>query len=175
VLGSLNLISFAYLFDSPLMKYKILSNEELQQLEPELIQFLVVNGVDGSLWEEINRENPERALELVELFSDLVWQKNLEKFSYGEVLSNKRFMVFSFEEEKVRLFGVYAPLIPDEQENIESFFAYLVQNPKNIEVFADQKPYNHSREQDLFEWVEAGLLVSSQARFELIQQLYQDA
>ena len=47
------------------MRFRKLSNVELEALSEELIQFLVVQGIDDELWRKINKESPQKAEELV--------------------------------------------------------------------------------------------------------------
>ena len=47
------------------MKYRMLTTEELTHFEEDLKQFLIVNGVHGDEWEQMNRETPDKAVELV--------------------------------------------------------------------------------------------------------------
>ena len=47
------------------MKYRMLKADELSALEGDLKAFLIVNGIDGSIWERINNEEPEKAVKLV--------------------------------------------------------------------------------------------------------------
>lgn len=49
--------------------------DQLKELETELVSFLIVHGIDGELWKSINRDIPEKAEELVQLFSNTVWEK----------------------------------------------------------------------------------------------------
>ena len=39
------------------MKFRILSDEELKVFEEDLKHFLIANGIDGSSWEKINKED----------------------------------------------------------------------------------------------------------------------
>ncbi|MFM7388101.1 MAG: DUF6495 family protein [Bacteroidota bacterium] len=57
------------------MNYPKIPLDQLKALEKELIAFLIIHGIDGALWETINQENPEKAEELVQLFSNTVWEK----------------------------------------------------------------------------------------------------
>lgn len=57
------------------MDYPKIPLDQLKALEKELIAFLIIHGIDGSLWRTINQENPEKADELVQLFSNTVWEK----------------------------------------------------------------------------------------------------
>ncbi|WP_430405394.1 DUF6495 family protein [Fluviicola sp.] len=43
------------------MKYRILSDEELQHLEGDLKAFLIINGVHGEEWAKLNQEDPQKA------------------------------------------------------------------------------------------------------------------
>ena len=61
------------------MRFRKLSKIELEALSEELIQFLVVQGIDDDLWRDINKKSPEKAEELVALFSDTVLQKVYSK------------------------------------------------------------------------------------------------
>ena len=76
------------------MKYRMLTADELVPFEEELKQFLIVNGVHGDEWEQMNRDTPEKAIELVELFSDTVLQKVYEKIEFLEFRSVDSCLVF---------------------------------------------------------------------------------
>ena len=54
------------------MRFRCLSKEELQELDNELIQFLIVNHVYKEDWALMNQESPNKAKELIEMFSDVV-------------------------------------------------------------------------------------------------------
>ena len=62
------------------MKFRRLTNEELQELEKEFVQFLVSNTVTADDWEKIKEDNPERAEGLIEIFSDIVFEKVISDF-----------------------------------------------------------------------------------------------
>ncbi|MGZ4035866.1 MAG: DUF6495 family protein, partial [Bacteroidia bacterium] len=52
------------------MKYKRLTREELQALEPEFIHFLAAAQVTGKDWEKMKENKLEVAEELIDAFSD---------------------------------------------------------------------------------------------------------
>lgn len=154
------------------MKYRYLTPEELQLLEDELIQFLIVNGIDGPEWEEINKTNPDKARELVGMFSDVVIHRSLEKVKFGEQGSANRFFIFAFHDEEIELIGCMS-----SRENVDiSSFEMLMQEVKNqpqsIEVFRQTKKYEPNREQEIFTMMNNGLLLSEQSRYDLLQKLY---
>mgnify|MGYP001465575203 CR=1 FL=1 len=53
------------------MKYRILSNKELEPLKDDFIKFLSANTVTGEDWAKIKSNKPNEALKLVEIFSDI--------------------------------------------------------------------------------------------------------
>jgi hypothetical protein len=61
------------------MKYRCLTDDELRLLADDLKHFLIVNGVHAEEWEYINKVNPSKATQLVELFSDTVLDKVYSK------------------------------------------------------------------------------------------------
>ena len=81
------------------MKFRMLNTEELSVLEEDLKAFLIVNGLDGSEWEKLNKTNPEKATQLVELFSDLVLEKAYSKIQFLEFRSKNMCMVFNCQDE----------------------------------------------------------------------------
>ena len=66
------------------MKYKILKDNELKALEEDFIAFLITNGVHNEEWLAINENEPDKAITLVEMFSDIVWEKALKQIKIIE-------------------------------------------------------------------------------------------
>ena len=62
--------------------YRCLSDEELRNLELEFKSFLISNNILGEEWALLNKENPEKAKGLVELFSELVFDKIIDSSNF---------------------------------------------------------------------------------------------
>ncbi len=154
------------------MKYRYLTPEELQLLEEELIQFLIVNGIDGPEWEKINKENPDKARELVGMFSDVVIHRSLEKVKFGEQSTRSRFFIFAFHEDEVELLGCQSKNSESDISTFELLMQEILNNPSEIELFRQSKKYQHNREQEIFTMMNNGLLLSEQSRYDLLLKLY---
>ncbi len=77
------------------MDFPCLSMEALVPLEKEFVSFLIVNGIDGPAWEQLNQNNPKHSQELVQLFSNIVWEKIIQETTYLKRSSdNEVSMVF---------------------------------------------------------------------------------
>lgn len=49
-------------------KYRLLTHEELIELEKEFIDFLILNSIVASDWMKIKNEEPEKATRFIHLF-----------------------------------------------------------------------------------------------------------
>lgn len=88
------------------MKYCCLCNEELQELEKEFVNFLAVNQVIVDDWEKIKGEDNDKVDCLIEIFSDMVFDKVLEDVEYFEYKILYDLKVFCFGEEQVEMNGL---------------------------------------------------------------------
>jgi hypothetical protein len=76
-----------------LVKYRRLRKDELEELEGEFIKFLASNTVTADDWVKTKAETPEKAEDLLDVFSDIVFEKILEKVEYLEHKRPKDFRV----------------------------------------------------------------------------------
>ena len=152
------------------MKYRLLSSEELKELEPEFINFLATNHITAQDWVKLKGENPEKVDKLIEIFSDIVMEKVLQKIEYLEVREEKSIMVFRFLEEKVSLAGITAKEVSDVDFTNPATVASLALkvDEGNLEVFKTEKPYFKSKPEEVFDLVKKGALVSDGKLFEAI-------
>jgi hypothetical protein len=154
------------------MKYRYLTTEELQLLEEELVQFLIVNGIDGPEWEKINKTNPDKAREFVGMFSDVVIHRSLEKVKFGEQGTRNRFFIFAFHNEEIELLGCICKNDALDISTFELLIEALKNTPADIELFRQTKKYQPNREQEIFTMINNGLLLSEQSRYDLLLKLY---
>jgi hypothetical protein len=154
------------------MKYRYLTPEELQLLEEELVQFLIVNGIDGPEWEKINKTNPDKARKLVGMFSDVVIHRSLEKVKFGEQGTRNRFFIFTFHDKEIELLGYQCKNSKTDISTFDLLLDVIKNTPSEIELFRQTKKYQPNREQEIFAMMNNGLLLSEQSRFDLLQKLY---
>ncbi|MDO7610504.1 MAG: DUF6495 family protein, partial [Crocinitomicaceae bacterium] len=65
----------------------MLTEEELNVLSDDFTQFLVIQGIPDESWRKMNLENKEKAIRLVEIFSDTVLAKVYSKIKYLSYVS----------------------------------------------------------------------------------------
>ncbi|MBL1281128.1 MAG: hypothetical protein COA33_012680 [Fluviicola sp.] len=141
----------------------MLTLEELEVFEEDFKQFLIVNGVHAEEWEEMNRSDKEKAVQLVEVFSDSVLQKVYEKIQFLEHRSESSCLVFKLNKENIELISINKK--EKSKVNLatpESIHKALQKNAKDIRIFKTQKKYTKIREKEIHELIQQGCLQSSE-------------
>ncbi len=146
------------------MKYRRLAAEELQELEAEFIQFLASNTITGPDWEKLKRDKPERAEELIELFSDIVFEKVLEKVEYLEMSTRQDIRTFHCEQGIIRMNGIRVEgetnLDFTKTTDPQSMIAEAKESGATLQVYTGEKGYTPGRSEELFRMMQQGALIS---------------
>lgn len=146
------------------MKYRRLSASELQDLETEFVQFLVANTVTSDDWVKLKEEEPEKAEQLIDLFSDIVFEKVIAGIEYLEVKSPKDLKTFHCQEDKIILLGLRVngesqldfTKSPDPQQMMQM----LQLSGAKLQLYSAEKAYQPNRNEELFRMMQAGALIS---------------
>ncbi len=142
------------------MKYRYLTDQELQLLEKDFVYFLVANGIDNDEWVRINSESKEKALEIVGLFSDVVIEKAIENIAYLEYRTAKSLKIFHCKEDTITLIG----LDIDEESNLDFTIAdsaelAISEGTDAIKTYKTKKPYQKSRTEEIYKMMDAGCYI----------------
>ncbi len=117
------------------MSFRKLTEDELEELKEEFVQYLVANGVDAELWEQLKKEEPEKSDLFVQQFSNVVLQKSLEKIEYLEHRTPSDVKLFYCGKETIDLIALKSSVV--DLTNMAEFNA---EDFKNIEIFKATKP-----------------------------------
>lgn len=158
------------------MKYRRLSNEELEPLKDDFIQFLSANTITGEDWAKTKSEKPEEAEKIIEIFSDLVWEKSLEKILYLEHRDERHLKVFHFGKKEVVMVGFSVTAKSAPSLLAEDTFARLGSgalkfSELNAEFYKSNKSYKKDRPFELFEMMEAGCKPCDEAYYYGVKSL----
>ncbi len=146
-------------------KYRLLEQDELKNLEPEFIQYLSSNGIDADKWKSI-LENDKSEMEMhIELFSDVVLQKSLEKISYLEHRTSSDLKLFYFEETEASLLALKSSTV-----DLLEITTIDKTNLDNIELYTATKKYSSTRESEIFELLNKGCTISKGDLFYQLKQ-----
>ncbi len=154
------------------MKYKRLTIEELTALEKEFISFLASMQITGQDWEKLKKEELEKAEELIAIFSDMVYDKVLKKIKFLEYRDSKTLNVFNCSEDKIILAGLrvkeHSPL---DLTDPEIFIKWNENNTSSVNVFKTEKNYIKEREEEVFELLQNGCLITDDNLFNLLSAM----
>lgn len=155
------------------MKYKRLSTEELSALEPEFINFLASNSIPAADWIVMKETNMERVDELIDLFSDMVFDNIVTKVKYIEHLSARDLMIFHCKKESLHMVGIQ---LSDEcgiDLTDDDFFEVWQANEdiRGIQVYHKEKKYTGERNTDVFQLIESGCVITDEKLFNTLLAL----
>ncbi len=154
------------------MKYRILSDEELSHLEGDLKAFLIINGIDGDAWKEMNAEEPEKALALIELFSDKVLETIYEKIDFLEFRTSDSCLVFKLGEKDQSLVS-----IQKNQDSLvdlstpEGIHDALANHFSELQFFTSKRSYTQEREMEIHTLINQGCVLSTADFWQALQEV----
>ena len=142
-------------------KYRLLTIEELRELEKEFVEYLVVNGITADDWQKIKNEHTAKASHIIELFSDVVFESIMRKVRFLEWRTTHELKAFQCLENKLVLVGISS----DDGSGIDFTSAEFIKTatdnpPSGLKIYTTEKPYNKVREIELFEMVQAGAVIA---------------
>jgi siroheme synthase len=123
------------------MKYVRLSAEELQELEKEFIDFLVVNGITATDWVAIKENEPLNADEIINQFSDVVWESIMRSTKYLNKVEKTTAYYFKCNTNDIAL-------------------KKIIKGNNGAEMFTALKGYKKVREEEMFDMIQSGCTIS---------------
>jgi hypothetical protein len=147
------------------MKFRRLTDEELALFEQDLIQFLIVNHVYKEEWAALNAAQPEKAEELIQLFSDHVLQIVYEKVQFLELRTLDSCFVFHCQQEHLELIAIQKKEATDPTVDLstpESIHDALQHHSEQLTFFRHRKDYSLERESEIHQLITQGCVNSSQ-------------
>lgn len=155
------------------MRFRRLSQKELEALRDDFVKFLASNSIDANDWKKMQEGDTEKADTLIDLFSDVVWEKVLSKAQYLEHRTEEELKVFHCGTQKLALVGMSAAGIPDIDFTDPECLKRLAQSPPDgLKLYFDHKDYTQQREAELFTLVEAGAKVTDNKLFLALTGMY---
>lgn len=144
------------------MKFRLLNNEEQKAFDEDFKHFLITNGVSNEEWEELNAKKDQKAIDLVGVFSDTVFQKVMEKIKVIELRAKGSLMVFNCGKDQIELIAISAKTDSTTVDfsSTELIHQSLSNHASELQFFKQTKPYQKDREREVFEMIEKGCLPS---------------
>lgn len=149
-------------------KYRSLTLEELHALEKEFVDYLVLNGITADDWKRLKQNDPEKAEDIITLFSDVVFEGILRRVSYLEYRDRSEVRAFQCLGEKMVLVGMRSDVGGIDFRDSRFLEDAAKNPPAGIQVFTTDKKYKKPRESELFEMIEAGCTITDGRLFKVL-------
>ncbi|MFT7345051.1 MAG: hypothetical protein ACI9XP_001645 [Lentimonas sp.] len=154
------------------MKYRMLTEEERKIFDEDFKHFLITNGVSNEEWIALNESKDEKALLLVELFSDTVLDKVYSKIRFIEFRSKDSCLVFHCNDDEMELISIVPqPKADVDLSTPESIHEALVSKAHLLKIFKTKKPYSTLRELEIHQMTQQGCVASSKEFWDALQSL----
>jgi len=150
-------------------KYRLLTTEELNELEKEFIDFLILNGIAADDWEKMKKENSEETNVIIGLFSDVVFEGIMRKVKFLEHRTKNSVKAFQCLDKKIVLAVMDAPTNNKIDFTDSDFIQKATKNaPKGLKVYTSEKEYSKTRELEIFEMITNGCTISEGQLFKTL-------
>ncbi len=159
------------------MKYRRLTQDELEDLQSEFVTFLASHSIPAPDWEKIKADGSDKAETLIQLFSDAVFEKVLVKAEVLEFQLAGLWQYLKFGQDAVEMVGVLIENIPKDEmialKSKKDFEQLQNKYPSaSIKLLKGNKKYQKSREEEIFDWIKKGaLLCKEPSVFEQLHQM----
>lgn len=157
------------------MKYRCLSYEELASLEKEFVHYLAMHTITAEDWQDLKENNPKKALTFIENFSDKVFDRVLKNIKYMELCTPTKLRIFKCEAKQISQIVLEATDTQNIDFTNNHSFSIILQRFANrehtgIEIYKAKKPYNTSRELELFQMLENACMITDEKLFEMFNK-----
>jgi len=153
------------------MKYKRLTNEELQALEKEFVNYLAAAQITASDWEKMKKDELQKAEELIDVFSDMVYEKVMGKIKFLEYRDKKTLNIFNCREDEIVLVGLRVSENSPLDLTSDHLLAGWDMNDEKIGVIKSKKNYVKERGLEVFELLQSGCLITNDTLFNMLAKI----
>ncbi|MBB4077473.1 hypothetical protein GGR28_000074 [Lewinella aquimaris] len=158
-------------------KFRRLRRDELEEVTPQFVKFLSVNGIDADSWVRIKREEPQRADALILQFSQIVFAGVIERVEFLVHRKPHDLRTYRTGPDKIEMRGLLlsGPTkvdLTDISITPSEIFAQLKADGATPKVYSAERAYLPiGRDQDIFLRMEEGALIDGGELFQLLDSL----
>lgn len=149
--------------------YRLLTLEELTELEKEFVEYLVLNGITAEDWVKMKEQDKEGAEKIIELFSDVVFEGIMRNVHFLEYRAESFVHAFQCLSDKLVLVAMES----EDDSNVNFLDSTFIESasinpPDKLIVRTTSKPYSKTRERELFDMIQAGCTISDGGLFKAL-------
>lgn len=158
------------------MKYHRLTHKQFEELHEEFYVFLATQGLDHSKWDAIKIKNSDQVDALIDLFSDLVWDKISTECKFLEYISRDHLFLLKIADYKTSAFVIK---VSDKKINLTSSdaFEWVLNNfnSDNVTLFHGSKAYDKSKNDFVYSYLKKGAIRTDGHRFKALETYFSNS
>lgn len=158
-----------------MVKYRRLTQNELEELKDDFIKFLASQSISADDWESWKSKNVEKVDDLIDLFSDIVLEKILSEIDYLEILAPMEVKIFSMGDQNARMVGLRlrsGEIDLRKSEEIDAFFNDINKGMSHKpELYHMKKEYSKAKAEEVYFLLKNGATVTNDKLFKNIDAL----
>lgn len=151
------------------MKFRRLTITELEFLTQDFIHFLAANGLPAEAWERIKKEDTPRMYQLLDTFSEMVFQTTIDSITYLQLITAESILLFDCGKEQLKMTSITAEQSLDFTQYATSLEA--IQVLTSVSTFEYTRTYRPDRHTEIFQLLESGCGIIKQDMYATIINL----
>ncbi|WP_116108274.1 DUF6495 family protein [Lewinella sp. IMCC34191] len=158
-------------------KFRRLRRDELEEVTPQFIKFLSVNGIDADSWVRIKVDEPQHADALILQFSQIVFSGVIERVEYLIQRKPHDLRTYRTGPDKIEMRGLLlsgetSVDLTDAELPPQEIFDRLKADGARPKLYSAERAYLPiGRDQDIFLRMEEGALIDNGDLFQLLDGL----
>ena len=153
------------------MRFRRLTKEELFALETEFKQFLIIHELYDEEWRALAENDPNKAEQFIELFSDLVLHKVFDEVSFLVHFTSHLVSFFDVRESVLKAYH-FKYLGPDTIENEYDLKNILLEQFDQIELFKGEKSKEKDKADEVYALIRKGSEICTESLFQEFTRIF---
>ncbi|OUU21303.1 MAG: hypothetical protein CBC08_03530 [Flavobacteriaceae bacterium TMED48] len=158
------------------MKYHRLTHEQFEALHQEFAVFLAKQGLDKSKWKEVKQNQPKKVELLLDLFSDVVWDKIINKYEFLEFSTPDQLFLFEILEKTASVIILKVEKLKIDLKTSSGFQWVLDHiDSDQVTIYHGSRPYTSSRNDFVYDYLKKGAVQSEGKCFKALETYFSNS
>lgn len=158
------------------MKYHRLTHEQFEALHQEFAVFLATQGLDQSKWKEVKQNQPKKVELLLDLFSDVVWDKIISRCEFLEFSTPDQLFLFKILEKTASVIILKVEKLKIDLKTSSGFQWVLDHvDSDQVTIYQGSRPFTSSRNDFVYDYLKKGAVQSEGKRFKALETYFSNS
>lgn len=158
------------------MKYHRLTHEQFEALHQEFAVFLAAQGLDQPKWKELKKNQSKKVKLLLDLFSDVVWDKIISGCEFLEFSTPDQLFLFEILEKTASVIILKVEKLEIDLESSSGFQWVLDHmDSDQVTIYQGSRTYTSGRNDFVYDYLKKGAVQSEGKRFKALETYFSNS